>query len=93
MTAKFKHRLLGTSILVLAGIIFLPDLLDGEKQIVKDDFKVIPDRPEFQGVQEVVPFNGAEFATRAQQVREQTVSTEQALDETLAVERLSLIHI
>lgn len=87
MTAKFKHRLLGTSILVLAGIIFLPDLLDGEKQIVKDDFKVIPDRPEFQGVQEVVPFNGAEFATRAQQVREQTVSTEQALDETLAVER------
>ena len=45
MTATFKHRLLGTSILLLAAIIFLPDLLDGEKQIVKDDFKVIPERP------------------------------------------------
>lgn len=49
MTPAFKHRLLGTSILVLIGIIFLPDLLDGEKQVIKDDFKVIPDRPEFQG--------------------------------------------
>lgn len=52
MTPAFKHRLLGTVILVLAGIIFLPDLLDGEKQLVKDDFKVIPERPEFQGVQQ-----------------------------------------
>ncbi|MGI5308784.1 SPOR domain-containing protein [Rheinheimera sp. WS51] len=50
MTAAFKHRLLGTVILVLAGVIFLPDLLDGEKQIVKDDFKVIPARPEFEAV-------------------------------------------
>ena len=52
MTPAFKHRLLGTAILVMAGIIFLPDLLDGEKQIVKDDFKVIPNRPEFKGVQQ-----------------------------------------
>ncbi|MDP2713996.1 SPOR domain-containing protein [Rheinheimera sp.] len=54
MTPAFKHRLLGTVILVLAGIIFLPDLLDGEKQVVKDDFKVIPARPEFKGVQQQV---------------------------------------
>jgi DedD protein len=52
VTPAFKHRLLGTVILVLAGIIFLPDLLDGEKQVVKDDFKVIPARPEFRGVQQ-----------------------------------------
>lgn len=50
MTPAFKHRLLGTIILVLAGVIFLPDLLDGEKQVVKDDFKVIPARPEFEAV-------------------------------------------
>jgi len=36
MTAGFKHRLLGATILILAGIIFLPDLLDGEKQVVKE---------------------------------------------------------
>lgn len=81
MTAKFKHRLLGTSILVLAGIIFLPDLLDGEKQVVKDDFKVIPDRPEFQGVQDIKPFDDAEFAARAQQASDVPLSDETALDE------------
>lgn len=56
MNATFKHRLLGTSILLMLAIIFLPDLLDGEKQVVKDDFKVIPDRPEFQGVASVPAF-------------------------------------
>lgn len=87
MTAKFKHRLLGTSILVLAAIIFLPDLLDGEKQIVKDDFKMIPERPEFQGVQELTPFDDTEFAARAQQANEQPVTNEQALDEQQVAER------
>lgn len=86
MTAKFKHRLLGTSILVLAGIIFLPDLLDGEKQIVKDDFKVIPDRPEFQGVQDIKPFDDAEFAARAQQASDVPLSEETALDELPAAQ-------
>lgn len=86
MTAKFKHRLLGTSILVLAGIIFLPDLLDGEKQVVKDDFKVIPDRPEFQGVQDIKPFDDAEFAARAQQASDVPLSDETALDEPAAAQ-------
>lgn len=81
MTAKFKHRLLGTSILLLAAIIFLPDLLDGEKQIVKDDFKVIPDRPEFQGVQELAPFDDTAFAARAGQVAEQAVAPEHASEQ------------
>ncbi len=76
MTATFKHRLLGTSILLLAAIIFLPDLLDGEKQIVKDDFKVIPDRPEFQGVKQLTPFDDAKFAARELQAGQQAVSAE-----------------
>lgn len=59
MSATFKHRLLGTSILLMLAIIFLPDLLDGQKQVVKDDFRVIPERPEFQGVQQVTPFDEA----------------------------------
>ena len=76
MTPAFKHRLLGTAILVMAGIIFLPDLLDGEKQVVKDDFKVIPNRPEFQGVQqqqvlEPEVFTQAEAELTAEPVDEQ----------------------
>lgn len=86
MKAKFKHRLLGTSILVLAAIIFLPDLLDGEKQIVKDDFKVIPERPEFEGVQALAPFDDSAFAAKAQLAAEVPVSNEQALDEQQATE-------
>ncbi|MDX1676873.1 SPOR domain-containing protein [Arsukibacterium sp.] len=79
MTAGFKHRLLGATILILAGIIFLPDLLDGEKQVVKDDFKVIPDRPEFQGVQQAEPFDQAAFDS-ASSGAAQTPVNEIALD-------------
>ncbi len=81
MLAKFKHRLLGTTILLLAGIIFLPDLLDGEKQVVKDDFKVIPDRPEFVGVQQLQPFAQDEFSAREQSALAQTTTDEVALDD------------
>ncbi|SNY55418.1 DedD protein [Arsukibacterium tuosuense] len=91
MTAGFKHRLLGATILILAGIIFLPDLLDGEKQVVKDDFKVIPDRPEFQGVQQPEPFDQAAFdsassAATATQVNEKALDAETA-DSATANER------
>lgn len=80
MTAAFKHRLLGTAILVMAGIIFLPDLLDGEKQVVKDDFKVIPDRPEFKGVQQQQVIDGAKLTELQQQIQTQPVD-EQPIDQ------------
>lgn len=79
MTPAFKHRLLGTAILVTAGIIFLPDLLDGEKQVVKDDFKVIPSRPEFQGVQPQQVFDQQPFEQAAAEAAAQPVD-EQPLD-------------
>lgn len=88
MSARFKHRLLGTSILLMLAIIFLPDLLDGQKQVVKDDFKVIPDRPEFQGVQQVTAFdeNNVQQATLAD--AEQTLDNEPALDAPVVTDEL-----
>ncbi len=50
MTEVFKNRLIGSAILIVAAIVFLPDLLDGQKQVVKDDFKAVPERPEFAAV-------------------------------------------
>lgn len=50
MTAVFRNRLIGSAILIVAAIVFLPDLLDGQKQVNKDDFKAIPERPEFASV-------------------------------------------
>lgn len=90
MTPAFKHRLLGTAILVMAGIIFLPDLLDGEKQVVKDDFKVIPDRPEFKGVQPQQVANQAEFEQAAAEIAApQTNDVAQDLAETPEAEEAS----
>nr|WP_245217508.1 SPOR domain-containing protein [Rheinheimera maricola] len=71
---------MGTAILVTAGIIFLPDLLDGEKQVVKDDFKVIPNRPEFQGVQQQQVFAQQPFVDAAAESTTAPVD-EQPLDE------------
>ncbi len=60
MTAVFKNRLIGSAILMIAAIVFLPDLLDGQKQVNKDDFKAIPDRPEFAQVAEQQVFQRAQ---------------------------------
>ena len=45
MTAVFTNRLIGSAILVVAAVVFLPDLLDGQKQVNKDDFKSHPGAP------------------------------------------------
>lgn len=81
MTPAFKHRLLGTVILVLAGIIFLPDLLDGEKELVKDDFKVIPERPEFQGVQQQLVLDQQQLE-QAREEAKPAIVDEPALDDS-----------
>ncbi|GAA5218949.1 SPOR domain-containing protein [Corallincola platygyrae] len=48
MANQLTNRLVGTVALLAVGIIVLPDLLDGEKQSRKDDFAVIPLKPEFE---------------------------------------------
>lgn len=67
MTRAFKQRLLGACILMIAAVVFLPDLLDGEKQVLKDDFEQIPARPEFQGVQEQQLLDSAAVIARREQ--------------------------
>lgn len=51
MNSGFLNRLVGTSIVVVAAIIFIPSILDGEKVHYKEGFKAIPDRPEFATVE------------------------------------------
>ncbi|WP_105167869.1 SPOR domain-containing protein [Pseudoalteromonas sp. T1lg23B] len=50
MDSGFVNRLVGTSIVVVAAIIFIPNILDGEKVHYKEGFKAIPERPEFTTV-------------------------------------------
>ncbi|GHA38698.1 SPOR domain-containing protein [Photobacterium aphoticum] len=46
MASKFQSRLVGTIILVAIGVIFLPDLFDGQKQHYQEQFASIPLAPE-----------------------------------------------
>ena len=50
MNSGFINRLVGTVIVVVAAIVFIPNILDGEKVKYKEGFKTIPDRPEFKTV-------------------------------------------
>lgn len=76
MTAVFRNRLIGSAILMIAAIVFLPDLLDGQKQVSKDDFKAIPERPEFASVaQQQVFAQDQHDASRAEAM---ALPTEQA---------------
>lgn len=61
MTPELRNRLVGTIIVVLSGVVFIPDILDGKKTSFKDEFKAIPARPEFKSVQKVTAFPHQEF--------------------------------
>lgn len=56
MSSAFQNRLVGTIILVALAVIFLPDLLDGEKVSHKDTFLPVPPRPAQEAVSETESF-------------------------------------
>lgn len=49
MSTPFQNRLVGTIIVAAVVIIFLPDVLDGEKKAHQTDFEAIPNAPVFSG--------------------------------------------
>ncbi|GLP96573.1 SPOR domain-containing protein [Paraferrimonas sedimenticola] len=51
MANAFHNRLVGTIVVVSLGVIFLPDMLDGKKQVKEDNFATIPLRPDYQHVE------------------------------------------
>lgn len=57
MASTFQHRLVGTIILVAIGIIFLPDLLDGQKITYRENTASIPLRPALVELAEPVNFD------------------------------------
>jgi DedD protein len=45
VTEILKQRLVGLLLVVIAGVMFLPDILDGKKELTKEEFKKIPPKP------------------------------------------------
>ncbi|MEW6990707.1 SPOR domain-containing protein [Colwelliaceae bacterium 6441] len=46
MSTPFQNRLVGTIIVAAVAIIFLPDLLDGDKKTFQEEFDKIPSAPQ-----------------------------------------------
>jgi DedD protein len=84
MTEVFKNRLIGSAILIVAAIVFLPDLLDGQKQVVKDDFKAVPERPEFAAVAQEQVFAQDQHDASRQQAMTLPTDPNPALDDPTA---------
>ena len=80
MSTPFQNRLVGTIIVAAAVIIFLPDILDGEKESYQADFEAIPQAPKFEGSKSHKSFPQEKLAA----IPETKLSDEQAADDLLA---------
>jgi len=77
LSTPFQNRLVGTIIVAAVVIIFLPDVLDGEKQSHQDDFEAIPKAEVFSGKLTNQPFPEDELVRKSVT----PISNEQAIDE------------
>ena len=51
MTPQLRNRIVGSVILLIAAIVILPSIIGTGKVSLKDDFKTVPPKPEFEVVQ------------------------------------------
>lgn len=79
MSTPFQNRLVGTIIVAAVVVIFLPDILDGEKTAHQTDFEAIPKAPIFSG-----KLTNKEFPVETLNEKpEETIIAEQAQDDLL----------
>ena len=77
MSTPFQNRLVGTIIIAAIAIIFLPDLLDGEKKTFTEEFDNIPDAPRLAIDQSAKPFP----SERLEELPKDKISNDRAVDE------------
>lgn len=77
MSTPFQNRLVGTVIVAAISIIFLPDLLDGEKKTYQEEFDQIPSAPSV----DFKPSNKQLDEQKFSQLSQETLSDEKALDD------------
>ncbi|NMP31257.1 dedD protein [Thalassotalea sp. M1531] len=82
MSTPFQNRLVGTIIVAAAVVIFLPDILDGEKESYQADFEAIPQAPAFEGSKEHKKFP----TEKLKEIPQQTLSDETAADDLLVAQ-------
>lgn len=82
MSTPFQNRLVGTVIVAAIAIIFLPDLLDGEKKTYQEEFDQIPSAPSI----DFKPTNKQLDEQKFAQLSQETLSDEKALDDDLSLD-------
>ena len=79
MSTPFQNRLVGTIIVAAVAIIFLPDLLDGEKKTYQDNFSAIPKEPKI-----VFPNNNNDFPKdKLSAIPQQSIVDEDPIDDKI----------
>lgn len=78
--------MVGTIIVAAAVIIFLPDILDGEKESYQAEFEAIPQAPAFEGAKEHKAFPQEKLAN----IPAEEISAEEAADELLTENSVEL---
>ncbi|MCZ4337074.1 SPOR domain-containing protein [Shewanella colwelliana] len=90
MSSQFQNRLVGVIVLVALGVIFLPDILDGKKQLQEEQFAEIPLRPEIEQSNDLPqPIEPIDLSEQTAQFVEGE-PTEQETAETAAVDRATV---
>lgn len=83
MASPLQNRIVGTAILIALAVIFLPDLLDGQKVTRDDDIETIPLRPELT-VAQAEPEFPVDFDRRIEEAQPQEAQEFVAIPEPTA---------
>jgi len=76
LSTPFQNRLVGTIIVAAVAIIFLPDVLDGDKKTYQDNFETIPKAPKV----DFPPANKAFPQQKLSKLPKEIISDDVALD-------------
>jgi DedD protein len=82
LSTPFQNRLVGTIIVAAIAIIFLPDVLDGDKKTYQDNFEAIPTTPQVDFLQANKSFPEEKLAN----LPVESISDELALDEQSVID-------
>jgi len=79
LSTPFQNRLVGTIIVAAAAIIFLPDLLNGEKKAHKDTFEAMPLAPKVSNVAAIKKFPSKKLSRLPNDVITDDIAQDQQL--------------
>ncbi|MGB1263492.1 MAG: SPOR domain-containing protein [Cognaticolwellia sp.] len=88
MSTPFQNRLVGTIIVAAVAIIFLPDVLDGDKKTYQDNFETIPTAPQV----DFPPANNVFPEEKLATLPKTATSDEVALDDKTLAESTTAVN-